>query len=420
MAILRTITIAVTSSDVVTKDVSFAGYEGEHLATDLAITVPASWDTYTAYVSWRASDGWLDESPAYLIANPASLHFHYQLPQAAMKKGPLYITITARKTIDVDNTFTAHTANLTLNVSASVNADPTYATDFLNAIQDHEERLNTLEGGTATANGITSAGVIEDNHITRGDGGTRGIQSSTAVITDVGDMFVDGYMTADNLYTYGTVYAEGDITSGTDITAVGKVEGATGHFGGATHYSEFEADGTYRAVGDATVWDDFVVKLGNLKAPASDPPSTAAYKGSELYSFSKTATNILYFEAQIPHSYKEGSNLEFHIHVAYPTNGAGNSRWTFTYSWANRNEAFPAQTSVSVTLPAPAILDKHVLHEIVASIDGAGKTISSELLCSISRIGGDGADTYDSAIHAISGDFHFEKDTIGSRTQTTK
>ena len=144
MAILRTITVTVTGSDVVTADVAFAGYEGEHLATDLAITVPVAWDTYSAYVSWRASDGWVDESPAYLIANPASLHFHYQLPQAAMKKGQLYVTITARKTIDVDNTFTAHTVNFALNISASVNADPTYATDYSNVVQDHIIRTAML------------------------------------------------------------------------------------------------------------------------------------------------------------------------------------------------------------------------------------------------------------------------------------
>jgi hypothetical protein len=332
-----------------------------------------------------------------------------------MKKGPLYITITARKTIDVDNTFTAHTANLTLNVSASVNADPTYATDYSNVVQNHEERLNSLEVGSPTANGITASGVLQEDYFVVGADGIRGVKSSEITVNASNNITGINQLDAVAVHTSSEIISIGGV-----VAQNSTIEGAMGWFGDDTNYTYFESDGTMVLNGDATVYDDFVVKLGNLKAPASDPPATAAYKGSELYSFSKSATNVLYFEAQVPHTYKEGSNLEFHIHVAYPTNGAGNSRWTFTYSWANRNEAFPAQTSVSVTLPAPAALDRHVLHEIVASIDGAGKTISSELLCSISRIGGDGADTYDSAIYAISADFHYEKDSLGSRTATAK
>lgn len=167
-------------------------------------------------------------------------------------------------------------------------------------------------------------------------------------------------------------------------------------------------------------YDDLRISLSTTKAPASSTPTWTAYKGSEVPAFSASATNVLYFTAQLPHSYKEGSNIDFHIHVAYPDNTAGNSRWTFTYSWINIDGTFPTATSTSITLAAPAVLDKHVLHDIALNISGAGKLISSILLCSVSRIGGDAEDTYANVIYGLSADFHYEVDGLGSRTETAK
>jgi hypothetical protein len=204
-----------------------------------------------------------------------------------------------------------------------------------------------------------------------------------------------------------------------NLTNIGNLGAATAHIGGATDYAEFEADGTLKLNGAATVWDDVVVSLGNIKAPAADPPTWTAYRGGELPLFGATATNVLYFNAQIPHSYKEAGDLSFHVHVAYPNANTGDSRWQVTYSWANIDGTFGAQTTVAVTVAAPGVADSHTLHHI-ATITGTGKTISSCLICSLSRLGADGADTYASGIYAVSADFHVEKDTIGSRTDTTK
>jgi hypothetical protein len=169
------------------------------------------------------------------------------------------------------------------------------------------------------------------------------------------------------------------------------------------------------------VWEDLTIPMTNIKAPLADPPTFTVYKNSEIPAFKKDATNILYFSAQLPHSYKEGSDMEFHLHLAYPTNGAGNSIWYFTYSWANTSSAFPAASnSGNITIASPASTDNHQLAEIMATINGAGKTVSSVLLCSISRLGANGSDTYDDFIYLASGDFHFLKDTIGSRQQLVK
>lgn len=192
------------------------------------------------------------------------------------------------------------------------------------------------------------------------------------------------------------------------------------YLGGSTNGVKINKGGELTLLGTATVWDDVVVNLSNIKAPASDPPTWRAYKGCELPAFRAGGTNAMYFTAQIPHSWKEGSTIGFHIHVAYPDNGAGNSRWTFTYAWASVGSNFPAAaTSETLNFASPTTADRHALHTFT-DIVGTGQTISSVLLCSISRIGENAADTYGSDIYAISADFHVEKDTMGSKTATAK
>lgn len=170
-----------------------------------------------------------------------------------------------------------------------------------------------------------------------------------------------------------------------------------------------------RLKGTATVFDDVVIPLVNSKAPAAETPTWTAYKGSEVPAFSATLTNGLYWGLQLPHSYKEGSNIGCHLHVTYPDANAGNSRWTLSYSWANVDGSFPTATTETLTFAAPAAADVHKIHPF-SDIVGTGKTVSSVLLGKISRIGGDGADTYAAVIYGVSLDCHVEKDSLGSDT----
>jgi hypothetical protein len=212
---------------------------------------------------------------------------------------------------------------------------------------------------------------------------------------------------ADDLTVNGTINAPGDAIIKTDGSSARDLTITTG--------------AAKTMLLTTPVYEDLVVSMTNVKAPAANPPLWTIYKGSELPAFIKDATNILYFSTQIPHSYKEGTNIEFHIHLAYPDSGAGNSVWYFTYSWADIGSNFPtASNSGNVVIASPATTDRHQTAEMVAAIDGTGKAISSVLVCSISRIGANGSDTYDNSIYLVSGDFHYLKDTLGSRGEETK
>lgn len=170
---------------------------------------------------------------------------------------------------------------------------------------------------------------------------------------------------------------------------------------------------------DTLVYDDLRVDLSNLKAPAADPPTWVAYRSCEVPTFSAAATNVVYFRVQLPHTYAQGSDILFHLHAVYPNTNSGNSLWQLTYSWANVNAAFPTITTVTKTFASSGVADKHVIHDFGA-ITGTGKTVSSILLCSLSRLGADATDTYASAIYGISADFHYPIDTLGSRQEYIK
>lgn len=209
--------------------------------------------------------------------------------------------------------------------------------------------------------------------------------------------------------TNGRLTDEAGFTRASGITKIGD----------GTNYTEFEADGTIAFSGTATVFDDLRVNLANVKAPASDSPNWTLYKSCELPAYSATATNTLYFNAQLPHTYKQGSDLVFHMHVIYPNANAGNSVWRLTYSWANVDGTFPSETTETLTFASPVAGDTNKIHAFT-TISGTGKTMSSVLICSLTRLGGDVADTYASVIYAVQADFHFEIDTVGSRTITAK
>lgn len=168
-----------------------------------------------------------------------------------------------------------------------------------------------------------------------------------------------------------------------------------------------------------SVWEELVVNMSQARTPASSAPTWMPYKGSQVPAFSPSQVNVIYFDVQIPHSYKEGTDLIANIHIAYPDNNAGDSRWYLTTSWANHSETFPVATSDDEIVPSPTTTDYHQCYNI-GTISGIGKTMRSVLLCSIQRTGTHLDDTYPSDIYLLEMDFMYQKDTIGSRQPCTK
>jgi hypothetical protein len=170
-------------------------------------------------------------------------------------------------------------------------------------------------------------------------------------------------------------------------------------------------------------WDDLRFPAQALKLSGVKPPAWTAYKGSQVLAFSDQAVigneEYIYFVVQITHDYKEGSDIVPHIHWAGEDNTAGNVYWRFTYSWANINAVFPAETPI-YSVGANGITDNHNYATFTA-LTGSGKSISSMLLCSLSRYSSNALDTFNAKLaYLLEIDFHIQKEGLGSRQETVK
>jgi hypothetical protein len=175
----------------------------------------------------------------------------------------------------------------------------------------------------------------------------------------------------------------------------------------------------------APVWDDLRTPINSVKLDSVKPPTETPYKGGQVLSFASNTNNKIYFNVQLPHNYKLGSNLEFHIHIVLPVAGAGiaveNIKFIFTYSWAKMGMVFPVESSLSATRDVQNDnADEHILMEIEKEIDGSGiDSVSSMLICSLERDTAV-ANDYASVVYLLEVDFHYQIDTMGSRQETVK
>jgi hypothetical protein len=123
----------------------------------------------------------------------------------------------------------------------------------------------------------------------------------------------------------------------------------------------------------------------------------------------------------MPHDYKLGSDIVAHIHTVPEDATSGNVYWDFTYSVANIDEQFPAETTVSAIQTMPAVADLHV-HQDLGTIVGSGITsLSTMLLCGLIRRSDLAEDTFDSkSVYLLEVDAHYQRDSFGSYDEWDK
>ena len=219
---------------------------------------------------------------------------------------------------------------------------------------------------------------------------------------------------------------------------VGAVSAGASNFGdgGATNYAEFEADGTLKFNGTAKVWDDLRGPVNAVRVGPAGAPDFSQFKddgggstGVFAFWFDSGTEQQVYFSAQLPHTYAEGTNIEPHVHwVSADTAGGSGTDvcWGLEYTWANINGTFGNTAIIYADEQSNGsgetiTVDKHYYTDF-AAISGTGKTISSMLVCRLFRdaTGTGGTDDYDDDAGLLEFDFHFEIDTVGSRAEITK
>jgi len=145
--------------------------------------------------------------------------------------------------------------------------------------------------------------------------------------------------------------------------------------------------------------------------------STAASRGVFTYFFSPGVIQEVFFTAQIPHAYLQGSDIHPHVHWVSPTSNAGTVIWGLEYTWANLGTILGTTTVIFATEAGPCTALEHTLTSLPA-MPGTGKGISSMLSCRLFRDGV--TDTYPDPVALLEFDFHYQIDTFGSRQEFSK
>jgi hypothetical protein len=299
--------------------------------------------------------------------------------------------------------------------------------------------LNLSKGGTGAQLSAPAADRIlfydlSDNKVdwlTAGSGLTVDDKTLKASLAAVILGTTNQITVTDNLDGTYTLSTPQDLHTGADVsfddvTGTGKVKGATGHFGGDTHYSEFEADGTYKANGNATTYDDLLGDVTRLQVVGVG----IAFDNAENAVKFQTSANLSDYviaNYQIRHRWKAGSSIYPHIHFEQAQNQVPNflirSRWqrngsAKTTTWTDYKCNTLAFTYVSGTL-------NNIAYGAAITAP-SGYSISDIIELRIFRDNGNtstvfaGADPYTTDVLVTGIDIHIEEDTLGSRTEYTK
>ena len=188
------------------------------------------------------------------------------------------------------------------------------------------------------------------------------------------------------------------------------------------NYTEFDSDGSMKFVGNATVFDDaFPVQLFTPSGVAAPDLITVAGNIVGWGFDGNTTSEYLYGSVELPHRYKEGSDIDFHIHQVNFTVGSGDVKWFLEYVWAPIMGAVPSVATTVSSVNTIALGDVRNCKPVqIATISGAGRKISDVLMFRLYRLPADAADTFPNDVCVTAMGCHFEIDTVGSRQQLIK
>lgn len=213
-----------------------------------------------------------------------------------------------------------------------------------------------------------------------------------------------------------------------DSPIIRTIQAGAAKFGNviAGNYSEFEADGTYKAVGSASTYDDL---LGDVTRLQVSGVGIAFDNTENALNFQRTAnlSDYVISNYQVRHRWKAGSVVYPHIHFEQAQNQVPN--FLIRYRWQRNGQAkTTAWTDYKCNTPAftysSGTLDQ-ICHG-AAITPPTGYSISDIIQCRIFRDNANnstvftGADPYTTDVLVTGIDIHIEEDTLGSRTEYTK
>ena len=182
-----------------------------------------------------------------------------------------------------------------------------------------------------------------------------------------------------------------------------------------------------KIVVDVPVYEDVTFDTISLATGAGTPPDigTLDSTGIELSLFARAET--VSGSMEIPHDYKEGTDISFHIHALAPTIDAANEviQFQLEYVWYAIGDTISSSTTINLehtVLSTDTAWTSFIITS--ADISGSGKTMGSQFAFKLTR-NNTGGDTYtgsgvseDVAVNQVG--VHYQKDSLGSTSVLVK
>jgi len=187
--------------------------------------------------------------------------------------------------------------------------------------------------------------------------------------------------------------------------------------GDDTNNTAIETDGTIKFKGSATVFEDLNFAPIKSGGPAATRPDDVTINNCFYKEFTSANNQNCGDQQELPHHYKLSSVLYGHGHCFLKSGeSVGTTGVTFTVYWELRGDA--ATTSGSFTLSATSAqltASPNKLNMFAAAGFAGSDTLGSQLALTLARTGGNAGD-----VIVTTYGVHYELDTNGSRTITTK
>jgi opacity protein-like surface antigen len=170
-----------------------------------------------------------------------------------------------------------------------------------------------------------------------------------------------------------------------------------------------------------TFWNDLRVSQSFKLGGGNDPNLVQFLSGGYFYCFD--TNDELGFNTQLPHEWKIGTDLEFHVHWTPHSRGVaenGNTvTWAADVSIIGIDGTFPVVSNYSDTDTCDGVDNKHLLIDI-GTVPGSALTLSSVITGRVYKSGGTWSGTGNNGPMLLELDLHYEIDRPGSRWEYTK
>lgn len=175
-------------------------------------------------------------------------------------------------------------------------------------------------------------------------------------------------------------------------------------------------------------WEDLRVPLVGAQAGGLQDPNLVKVKddgsgstGVYAYAFDATLEEELFFVAQLPHSRKYGTDIRPHIHWMPTNTNTGSVSFGLEYIIVNVGETAGNTTIIDAQQAGGGVAYKHQVVDLPV-IDGADMTLSAMIVGRVFRDAGGtlGTDSYNADAVLLEIDFHFVKNSLGSRAEYKK